>query len=46
MRAAANRIFVEAHAFTELTTVEKAKLNAVVWLERLAELTAKKLAAS
>jgi glycerate kinase len=35
-RASANRIFTEAHALTELTTVEAAKRNPERWLERLA----------
>jgi len=40
-RAATNRIFVEAHSLTKVTTVEKAKTNPTVWLERLAEHAAK-----
>jgi len=35
------RAFVEMHALTDLTTVEKAKANPAHWLERLAAKTAK-----
>jgi len=40
-RAATNRIFVNARSLTKVTTIEKAKTNPTVWLERLAERTAK-----
>jgi len=40
-RAETNRIFVEARSLTEVTTVEKAKSNPTVWLERVALRTAK-----
>jgi glycerate kinase len=39
-RQAANRVFTETHALTDLTTVEKAKLQPAIWLERLARQTA------
>lgn len=34
------RIFAEAHALTDVTTMEKAKAEPAVWLEKLAERTA------
>ncbi len=43
-RAVVKRFFREAHALEDLTTEEAAKSNAGVWLERLAERTARKLA--
>jgi len=35
------RIFTEAHALTEVTTIEKAKAQPAMWLEKLAERTAR-----
>lgn len=41
-RASANRVFTEAHALTDLTTIEEAKRNPERWLARLAAQVAQK----
>lgn len=45
-RETAGRFFEEAHALIDLTTTAKAKAEPAMWLERLAERTARELTAS